>query len=101
MLFARAISNGVKWYCPDVFCGPVYVPEEMPEVTVDVQHVEVVETPKVPTLNQKQFDKLLTMDIKTVEKYISNIEEGKLEITDTQYSQLGIYHSELLTQATK
>src|SRR5690606_10099570 len=22
MLFARAISNGVKWYCPDVFSGP-------------------------------------------------------------------------------
>lgn len=32
MLFARAISNGVKWYCPDVFSGPVYVPEEMPPV---------------------------------------------------------------------
>lgn len=29
MLFARAISNGVKWFCPDVFSGPVYVPEEM------------------------------------------------------------------------
>lgn len=28
MLFARAISNGVKWYCPDVFAGPVYTPEE-------------------------------------------------------------------------
>src|SRR5690606_23537732 len=26
MLFARAISNGVKWFCPDVFSGPVYVP---------------------------------------------------------------------------
>lgn len=43
MLFARAISNGVKWYCPDVFAGPVYVPEEMPQVTEDVKH-EVVET---------------------------------------------------------
>lgn len=29
MLFARAISNGVKWFTPDVFNGPVYVPEEM------------------------------------------------------------------------
>jgi len=30
MLFARAMSNGVKWYCPDVFGhAPVYVPEEM------------------------------------------------------------------------
>lgn len=41
MLFARAISNGVKWYCPDVFSGPVYVPEEMPAVTVDAEAVEV------------------------------------------------------------
>lgn len=43
MLFARAISNGVKWFTPDVFSGPVYVPEEMPEpeVTEDVTHTEV------------------------------------------------------------
>jgi hypothetical protein len=42
MLFARAISNGVKWYCPDVFSGPVYVPEEMPSVTTEeVSHVVI------------------------------------------------------------
>lgn len=30
MLFARAISNGVKWFCPDVFDGTVaYTPDEM------------------------------------------------------------------------
>lgn len=29
MLFARAISNGVRWFCPDVFGGAVYTPEEM------------------------------------------------------------------------
>ncbi len=48
MLFARAISNGVKWYCPDVFAGPVYVPEEL---TDDVSHEEVkqVEIPEFPT----------------------------------------------------
>jgi hypothetical protein len=46
MLFARAISNGVKWYTPDVFAGPVYVPEEMgaETVTEDVQHDEVKDT---------------------------------------------------------
>lgn len=30
MLFARAMSNGVRWFCPDVFAvGSVYTPEEM------------------------------------------------------------------------
>jgi len=29
MLFARAISNGIKWFTPDVFAGPVYTPEEL------------------------------------------------------------------------
>jgi hypothetical protein len=30
MMFARALSNGVRWYCPDVFSGnAVYVPEEL------------------------------------------------------------------------
>jgi len=30
MLFARAMSNGVRWYCPDVFLGSaVYTPEEL------------------------------------------------------------------------
>jgi len=29
MLFARAISNGAKWFCPDIFGGPVYTPDEL------------------------------------------------------------------------
>jgi hypothetical protein len=43
MLFARAISNGVKWYSPDVFDGPVYVPEEMNIKTEDAES-EIVKT---------------------------------------------------------
>jgi hypothetical protein len=59
MLFARAISNGVKWYCPDVFAGPVYVPEEMEHLTVDVKH-EVVEptVTTLPNITQVQLTKL-------------------------------------------
>lgn len=35
MLLARAASNGVKWYCPDVLNGmPVYVQGEIPEDSV-------------------------------------------------------------------
>ncbi len=44
MLFARAISNGVKWYSPDVLSGPVYVPEEMQPVTEEIQHTVVIST---------------------------------------------------------
>ena len=49
MLFARAMSNGVKWFCPDVMNGQTaYVPEEMGvEVEADEgSYVDV--TPDVP-----------------------------------------------------
>jgi len=42
MLFARAISNGVKWFTPDVFQGPVYVPEEMGAVVTEEVEAEVL-----------------------------------------------------------
>src|SRR3954470_3498620 len=30
MLFARAVSNGAKFFCPDVFAGaPIYTPDEL------------------------------------------------------------------------
>lgn len=29
MLFARAMSNGAKWYCPSIFAGGVYTPDEL------------------------------------------------------------------------
>ena len=44
MLFARAISNGCKWYTPDVFGGPIYVPEEREEMiaeTLETDYVDV------------------------------------------------------------
>jgi hypothetical protein len=46
MLFARAISNGVKWYTPDVFSGPVYTPEEFDVVTQDINHTDISEEVK-------------------------------------------------------
>ena len=34
MLFARAMSNGARWFCPDIFSGPVYTPDEL-EVSIE------------------------------------------------------------------
>lgn len=43
MLFARAMSNGVRWYCPDVLGGSaVYTPEELgAEIDEDGQVINV------------------------------------------------------------
>lgn len=56
MLFARAMSNGVRWYCPDVFSGnSVYTPEELGAqsdddgyIIVDRKSGEVLENKPAP-----------------------------------------------------
>jgi hypothetical protein len=37
MLFARAMSNGVRWFCPDVTTMTVYVEGEIVEEVIEVQ----------------------------------------------------------------
>lgn len=45
MLFARAISNGQKWYAPDVFNGvTVYTPDELGAVVDDEGNIVEAET---------------------------------------------------------
>lgn len=53
MLFARAMSNGVRFYTPDIFSGPVYVPEEMEgaiQVTEDTQPLAVSTAEATPAV---------------------------------------------------
>lgn len=47
MLFNRAMSNGAKWYCADIFGGPIYTPEEMGAV-VNGATDEIVSLPALP-----------------------------------------------------
>lgn len=105
MLYARAISNGQKWFCPDVFQMSVYVPEEMPEqITEDVPHEVVTEAdvivpppPAVPKLNDKQFDKLINGTKEEIEKYLGLIEQSKIEVTQVQHLALKNKAIELTT----
>ena len=48
MLFARAMSNGAKWFAPDVFGGPVYTPDEIESASVVDGNFNVVEPPSAP-----------------------------------------------------
>lgn len=47
MLFARCMSNGAKWYTPDVFSGPVYTPDELSgsQPTLDAEPPTTAYTP--------------------------------------------------------
>jgi hypothetical protein len=78
MLFARAISNGVKWYCPDVFSGPVYVPEEMPSVTEETTHT-VIDTTIDEIINDIQVCVSLD-EIKAVWKKLTLNEKSDLRV---------------------
>jgi len=66
MLFARAISNGVRWHCPDVFSTAVYTPEEMgAEVdesgnVIDIPVVEEVDYAKVRAVQDEMEESFLS-----------------------------------------
>lgn len=54
MLFARALSNGARWYTPDLFGGAVYTPEEL-GAPVDGEG-NVIDVPFVPTRERDPAD---------------------------------------------
>lgn len=94
MLFARAISNGQKWFCPDIFQISVYVPEEMQEQTENIPHVEVIETKEdvkeietekeIPTLTDAQLEKTLKSTRATMIKALDAITNGSVIATQVQ-----------------
>jgi hypothetical protein len=60
MLFARAISNGAKWYTPGIFGGaPVYTPEELgADTDIDGNIIDVTPTVTRPTNNTERLEAL-------------------------------------------
>jgi len=88
MLFARAISNGVKWYTPDIYDMPVYVPEEMQQLTVDVPYIEVK-----PILSDAQFSKVVER-LNAGEDIWANLEA--YELTPSQQETLSLIKNKAL-----
>lgn len=84
MLFARAMSNGVKWYTPDIYETPVYVPEEMEHMQETINATaEVVDV--MPEINKaiSELSNYNTLEeLKafkaTLPDYVSNSNEFKL-----------------------
>lgn len=82
MYFSRALSNGVKWYCPDVGMGPLYTPDELGE-TVDYETGEIISTPTEPEPLPAMSDSTLrraiqvsdpsTVQVEAAEPYIEAV----------------------------
>jgi hypothetical protein len=49
MYFARAMSNGVKWFCPDIVTMPMYSPDEL-GANVDWETGDIIDPPAL-TIN--------------------------------------------------
>jgi hypothetical protein len=82
MLFARAMSNGVRWFAPDVFTTPVYTPEELnggseTEETPfeDVAHEDL--TKPAPTAPMKK-----AVTDKAVQAAVERFLGGEMDVLD-------------------
>lgn len=96
MLFARAMSNGVKWYTPDVFSGPVYVPEEMTAPITEDAQAEVVQDATTPEQALHMINeavtvdaigiifKALPLDLQKNKEVIQFCKDRKIELTNNQ-----------------
>jgi len=69
MLFARAMTNGMAWHCPDVAMGRVYVPDEL---GADLpEHVPYDEDPTIPfgdDYHEPGVDQGITVEAEIVEQ---------------------------------
>lgn len=104
MLFARALSNGQKWFAPDVFNGAtVYTPDELDAIVDEEGNVVVVET-KQPEKSHRE---------KLVERYHSLLERAEAagiptldyqladNMTDDEIASLGVTLKGIVETAEK
>jgi hypothetical protein len=104
MLFARAMSNGAKWFCPDVFGGPVYTPDELGAI-VDGETGEVVDITPEPEPERVNENGLTDEEIiaKNRALLIGRIEDlnAQLETPDDSSNFLNWTETELTAYGMK
>jgi len=81
MLFGRALTNGYRWYAPDVFGMPLYIPEEL-GVKVDSNGAPVIEGQF--TENGPKEMTLVDLQIKYSIEDILTANDGKIPSTEKE-----------------
>lgn len=90
MLFARAMSNGTKWFCPDLFAGPIYTPDEL-GAAVDADG-EVID---VPTTNGPRQVVPVTGEVVPANGHKGTTWEESFKQADDRYGLLVIWAQKL------
>lgn len=94
MLFARAMSNGVRWYTPDVFSGaPVYTPEELGATVNETGEVIDYTPPTVVVYD----DKPTPPQAPAPAAPAMTVEEAEAEFSPSQNMAYGAIETEQLT----
>jgi hypothetical protein len=78
MLFARCISNGSKWFCPDVFTGPVYVEGEIIDAPFEVVPNRESEPPPPPMTDNDKLYRTATGDVELISTLIHEATDHQL-----------------------
>lgn len=67
MLFARAMSNGCRWFCPDIFTAPIYTPDELGATVNDDGEVIDISPRSAParTVESQPVDAVLMINAET------------------------------------
>ncbi len=89
MLFARAMSNGIRWYCPEVLGGPAYTPGEL-EAGADSEGEENGNVIDVEVLDFAEYlkeDETIAVRIKELAKNPDNGPIEIMEIINTEFSR--------------
>ena len=81
MLFARAMSNGIRWYCPEVLGGPAYTPGEL-EAGADSEGEDNGNVIDVEVTDFAEYLKEDETILAKVKELAQNPDNGPIEIMD-------------------
>jgi hypothetical protein len=89
MLFNRAISNGARWYTPDVFSGAIYTPDEM-DLRVDAKGDVIEGDIKVPDRDSWQREAAALLYEKVSPEVVEKIQRAGKD-ADVTYEQFTLF----------
>ena len=100
MCFARAMSQGVRWYCPDVTAGtPAYVPEEL-GAEVDAAGQPVATASPAPEAQEQPDEPAAEGEIMASEEQVEQIVKA-VEALELPFSKLAMMIGSIGAEAPK